>query len=793
MNTATGRDGLALDPVCGMTVDPASARGGSYEHRGVTYYFCSPGCRQKFAADADGWLARRPDPHAHSVATAVTLHRRPHSAPGASQPAPRIAHPPPGAVYTCPMHPEIEQIGPGACPICGMALEPKTITAEATADPEAADLTRRLVVGVGLAVPLVVLAMWSMDAPSRFESWLELVLATPVCVWAGWPFLVRAVASVRTGHLNMFTLIGLGVAAAYLDSVVAVVAPDLSPPSFRGAGGVVPVYFEAASVIVILVLVGQLLEARARSRTGDAIRLLLRLSPATATRVRTGGPDETVDLDRVAVGDRLRVRPGERVPVDGAVVEGASAVDESMMTGESIPVHKQRGDAVVGGTTNTTGSFVMRADKIGADTLLARMVALVAEAQRSRAPIQRLADRVSAWFVPIVVLAAVGAAVVWALVGPEPRLAHALVNAVAVLIIACPCALGLATPMSIMVAMGRGASIGVLFRSAESLERLKDADVVVLDKTGTITQGRPEVASVTWTDDVEEAEVLRLAASAEVGSEHPLAEAIVAGARSRGLAVEPADRFVSASGRGVTAIVGGKEVLVGSAEHLRDRSIDPGALQARAETLRGDGQTVVFVAIGGRAAGLVAIADPIRVSAADAVRALHAEGLRVIMLTGDSATTAQAVARRLGIDDVRAGVRPDQKAMAIARLQAEGHVVAMAGDGVNDAPALAAADVGIAMGTGADLAMESAGVTLVRGDLRALVRARRLSRATMANIRQNLVFAFVYNAIGVPIAAGALYPAFGLLLRPAIAAAAMSFSSVSVIANALRLRRVRVN
>ena len=801
MNSAAGREASTIDPVCGMTVDPAQARGGSYEHRRVTYYFCSPGCRQKFAADADGWLARRPDPHAHSAAAPLTLHRRNDARAAPPQPAPTDhapthsapSHPAPSsAIYTCPMHPEVEQVGPGACPICGMALEPKTITAEDTVDAEAADLSRRLIVGIALSVPLVALAMWSMGTASRLESWIELALATPVCVWSGWPFFVRAVASIRTGHLNMFTLIGLGVAAAYLDSVVAVVDPGVFPVSFREPGGGVPVYFEAAAVIVVLVLVGQLLEARARTRTGDAIRSLLRLSPATATRVRADGPDEHVNLDRVSVGDRLRVRPGERVPVDGVVVEGASAVDESMMTGESIPSHKQRGDAVVGGTTNTTGSFVMRADKVGADTLLARMVALVAAAQRSRAPIQRLADRVSAWFVPMVVLAAVGAGAVWALIGPEPRLAHALVNAVAVLIIACPCALGLATPMSIMVAMGRGASLGVLFRNAESLERLQDADVIVLDKTGTITQGRPEVSSVSWTDDSAEADVLRLAASAEVGSEHPLAQAIVNGARIRGMAIEPADRFISASGKGVAAIVGGREILVGSADHLRDRSIDLGSLHARAETLRADGQTVVFVAIGGRAAGLVAIADPIRLSAVEAVRALHAQGLKVIMLTGDSATTAQAVARRLGIDDVRAGVRPDQKAMAIAQLQADGHVVAMAGDGVNDAPALAAADVGIAMGTGADLAMESAGVTLVRGDLRALVRARRLSRETMKNIRQNLGFAFVYNAIGVPLAAGVIYPWFGLLLRPVVAAAAMSFSSVSVIVNALRLRRARV-
>jgi Cu+-exporting ATPase len=591
----------------------------------------------------------------------------------------------------------------------------------------------------------------------------------------------------------MFSLIGLGVVAAYVDSVVGVVAPDWLPASLHDASGGVPLYFEAASVIVVLVLAGQVLEVRARTRTGDAIRSLLRLAPAAAVRLRHNGLDETVALDHVQVGDRLRVRPGERVPVDGVVTDGASAVDESMMTGEAIPVHKQRGDAVVAGTTNGAGSFVMRADRVGADTLLARMVALVAAAQRSRAPIQRLADRVSQWFVPAVILVAIGTGVVWGLVGPEPRAAYALVNAVAVLIIACPCALGLATPMSIMVAMGRGASVGVLFRNAEALERLQAVDTVVLDKTGTITQGRPKLTSVTWTEGIHESDVLRFAASAEVGSEHPLAQAVVAGATVRGLRLEPAEHFVSASGKGITALISGHEVSVGSADHMRDWQIDVESLSTRAEALRIDGHTVVFVGIDGRAAGLLAIADPIRVSAAEAIRALHFEGLRVIMLTGDNETTAHAVARRLGIDDVRAGVKPDQKALTIAQLQADGRVVAMAGDGVNDAPALAAADVGIAMGTGADLAMESAGVTLVKGDLRALVRARRLSHATMANIRQNLAFAFLYNAIGVPIAAGALYPWFGLLLRPVVAAAAMSLSSVSVIANALRLRRARVS
>jgi len=773
---------MATDPVCGMTVDPVHPRG-KFEHRGVTYYFCSPGCQAKFAADPDRWLdhqaATRPEPPAAPVTMPVEGSTSTEAT----------------AVYTCAMHPEIEHVGPGACPICGMTLEPKLFTAVTPDDSELVDLTRRLVVGASLTAPLFVIsmrAMTSMGSASRVEPWFELALASPVCLWAGWPFLVRAVASVRSGHLNMFSLIGLGVVAAYVDSVVGVVAPDWLPASVRDASGGVPLYFEAASTIVVLVLVGQVLEVRARTRTGDAIRSLLRLAPVAAVRLRPDGLDETVALDHVRVGDRLRVRPGERVPVDGLVADGASAVDESMMTGEAIPVHKQPGDAVVAGTTNMAGSFVMRADKVGAETLLARMVALVAAAQRSRAPIQRLADRVSQWFVPAVIVVAAGAGLVWGLVGPEPRAAYALVNAVAVLIIACPCALGLATPMSIMVAMGRGASVGVLFRNAEALERLQAVDTVVLDKTGTITQGRPELKSVTWTEAFEESDVLRLAASAEVGSEHPLAQAVVVGAVSRGLKLEPAERFVSASGKGITALVSGHEVSVGSADHMDDWRIDVESLVPRAQTLRADGHTVVFVAIDGRAAGLLAIVDPIRVSAAEAIRALHFEGLHVIMLTGDNATTAHSVARRLGIDDVRAGVKPDEKALAIARLQADGRVVAMAGDGVNDAPALAAADVGIAMGTGADLAMESAGVTLVKGDLRALVRARRLSHATMANIRQNLAFAFVYNAVGVPIAAGVLYPWFGLLLRPVVAAAAMSFSSVSVIANALRLRRARV-
>ena len=614
---AAADEGLAIDPVCGMRVDPKRARG-HFTHRGVTYYFCAPGCQQKFASDPDGWLARR------GISRSEPSQPREPREPS----EPRE----PAQVFTCPMHPEIEQRGPGACPICGMALEPKHVTAEVADDPERADLTRRLVIAALLTTPLLA----SMFLGWPLPRWVELAVATPACLWAAWPFHVRAVHSIRTGHLNMFTLIGIGVVAAYVDSLVAVVAPQVFPPAFRDASGLVPVYFEAAAVIVVLVLVGQVLEVRARAGTTTAIRALLRLSPATAIRVHPSRPDETIPLAHVHVGDRLRVRPGERVPVDGLVTDGASAIDESMMTGESIPVHKQPGDPVVGGTTNGAGSFVMRADKVGADTLVARMVALVASAQRSRAPIQRLADRVSAWFVPAVIAVAVITAIVWGLKGPEPRLAYALVNAVAVLIIACPCALGLATPMSIMVAMGRGASAGVLFRNAESLERLQAVDTIVLDKTGTLTQGRPELTSVSWTSGSDENEVLRLAASAEVGSEHPLAAAILAGAEARELSTSRAQLFTSSAGRGVSARIDGREVLVGNASHLADQGIDLSAVTARAEALRTDGQTVVFVAIDRQVAGLLAISDPIRRSAPEAVRALHAQGLRLVMLTGDN-------------------------------------------------------------------------------------------------------------------------------------------------------------
>ena len=697
------------------------------------------------------------------------------------------------------MHPEVVRDGPGDCPICGMALEPVTVTAEEVENPELVDMNRRFWIAAALTLPLLVVAMGGMFSSTieraismRARPWIELALSTPVCVWAGWPFFVRAWRSIVTWNLNMFTLIGLGVAVSYVTSVVAVISPGLFPSAFRDEMGHVPVYFEAAAVIVTLVLLGQVLELRARGRTGDAIRQLLRLAPATARRVGPDGADQDVPLEHVHAGDHLRVRPGERVPVDGIVVSGESGVDESMVTGESVPVHKQQGDPVVGGTVNGAGGFIMRAERVGADTLLARIVQAVGAAQRSRAPVQRLADRVSAVFVPAVMVIAALAFAVWAVAGPEPRIAHGFVAAVAVLIIACPCALGLATPMSIMVASGKGATMGVLFRNAEAIELAGQMDTLVVDKTGTLTQGRPEVVSVAGREPYSENEVLQLAASVERASEHPLASAIIRGAEARGLSLMAPSRFASYTGQGVTAEVGGRPVGVGNAALLERLGASDAPLAQMADERRRDGHTVVFVAIDGRAAGLLAIADPIKTTAAEAIRALRAEGLRFVMLTGDNRTTAEAVARQLGIDDVRAEVSPSEKAAVIRSLKDAGARVAMAGDGINDAPALATADVGIAMGSGTDIAMESAGVTLVRGDLRGIVRARRLSRATMTNIRQNLVLAFVYNAIGVPIAAGVLYPALGLVLSPMIAAAAMSLSSVSVIANALRLRHARI-
>jgi Cu+-exporting ATPase len=696
------------------------------------------------------------------------------------------------------MHPEIRQVGPGSCPKCGMALEPVEATADEGPSHELVDMTRRFWVSVALTVPVFALATVEMIAPDvathmspTARLWTQLILSSPVVLWGGWPFFVRGWQSIVTRSLNMFTLIALGTGAAFAYSVFAVLFPDALPHGMRH-GGVPPVYFEAAAVITALVLLGQVLELRARSATSGAIRALLGLAPKTARRLREDGSEEDVPLAHVQLGDRLRVRPGDRVPVDGAVLEGTSAVDESMVTGESIPVEKGPGARVTGGTVNGTGGFVMRADRVGADTLLAQIVRMVAEAQRSRAPIQRLADLVSAWFVPAVVVVAVVTALAWGLYGPEPRLAYALVNAVAVLIIACPCALGLATPMSIMVATGRGAQAGVLIKNAEALETLEKVSTLVVDKTGTLTEGKPRLVSIATAEGLKEGEVLAVAAGLERGSEHPLAAAILAGAAERGVALSGVTEFRSLTGRGVTGMVAGRKVALGNSRLLQDLGIAPGPLAARAETLRADGQTVMFLVMGDAVTGILGVADPIKPSTPEAIRLLQGEGLRVIMLTGDNRVTAQAVARTLALDDMVAEVLPEQKVEVVRRLQGDGRVVAMAGDGVNDAPALAQAQVGIAMGSGTDVAMESAGVTLVKGDLRGIVRARRLSRTTMRNIRQNLVWAFIYNVLGVPIAAGLLYPVFGLLLSPMIASAAMSLSSVSVIGNALRLRRVEL-
>jgi P-type Cu+ transporter len=752
-------DTEATDPICGMTVDPRTTTL-RHERGGKTYFFCNESCLRRFRDD--------------------------------EPPSPA----PTGAVYTCPMHPEIVRDGPGSCPICGMALEPRTVSREDAPNPELVDMSRRFWVSLALTVPLLFIAMAPMAGvrlgplAGRAGRWAELILATPVVLWCGWPFLARGWESVVNRSPNMFTLIALGTGVAYVDSLVAVVAPGLFPPSFRDHHGEVGVYLEAAAAIVTLVLMGQVLELTARSRTSSALKALLRLAPRTARRVREDGGEEEQPLDQVAPGDRLRVRPGEKVPVDGTVVEGASAVDESMLTGESLPVEKTPGAHVVGGTVNGTGSFVMRAEKVGADTVLARIVAMVSEAQRSRAPIQRLADVVAAYFVPTVVAIAAVTFAAWALLGPPPRMAYGLVNAVAVLIIACPCALGLATPMSIMVGIGRGARAGVLIRNAEALERMEKVDTLVVDKTGTLTEGRPRLVSVETTEGTDEATLLRLAASLEQGSEHPLAAAVVAGAAERGLRPVVVQGFASRTGRGVTGIVEGRRVALGNQALLDELSADPGPLAARAEALRADGQGVVFVAVDGRVVGLLGVSDPIKASTPEALRLLRDDGVRVVMVTGDSRTTAEAVARKLGLDDVQAEVRPERKVEVVVQLQAAGRVVAFAGDGINDAPALARADVGIAMGSGTDVAIEAAAITLLKGDLRGIARARRLSRATMRNIRQNLFFAFVYNVLGIPVAAGVLYPFTGLLLNPMIAAAAMSFSSVSVIGNALRLRRV---
>jgi Cu+-exporting ATPase len=770
----------AVDPVCGMTVDPNNAAG-SFDYQGTTYYFCREYCLQRFSENPEGFL------QSSEPVKPIGINRKPETRPGRK--------------YTCPMHPEIIREGPGSCPICGMALEPITASLDDEENPELTDMARRFRVSLVLAIPVFVLGMSDLIPgqplqqliPMSTLTWVQLVLATPVVLWGGYPFFVRMWQSVVNRSLNMFTLIGLGVGVAYVFSLVAVLAPGIFPASFREQHGSVPVYFEAAAVIVTLVLLGQVLELRARSETGMAIRSLLGLAPKTARRVGEDGQEEDVPLDHVNVRDRLRVRPGERVPVDGVVLEGGSAVDESMITGEPIPVEKNPGDRVVGATVNGTGSFVMRAERVGAETVLSQIVQMVAAAQRSRAPIQRLADVVSSYFVPAVVIVAILTFAVWSIWGPEPRMAHGLVNAVAVLIIACPCALGLATPMSIMVATGRAATTGVLFKNAEAIEVLRQVDTLVVDKTGTLTEGKPKLESVVTNGAIDEETLLRLAATLERHSEHPLAAAIISGAEERGIHLANATRFVSLTGKGVVGEVDGRRIALGNRSLLEEFKLDPGELGARAERLRAGGQTIMYAVVDEKPAGLIGVADPIKSTTPDAVEQLQAEGIRIVMITGDSQKTAEAVANKLGIDEVVAEVLPDQKVEALKKLQTEGRIVAMAGDGINDAPALAQAHVGIAMGTGTDVAIQSADVTLVKGDLGGIVRARALSNATMSNIKQNLFFAFVYNTLGVPIAAGVLYPVFGLLLSPMIAAAAMSFSSVSVIANSLRLRRSPVH
>jgi Cu+-exporting ATPase len=757
-----------IDPVCDMSVDPATAKH-RHTHNHQEYFFCSGRCREKFAAEPEKFLKPK----------------QPESAA------------PAGAIYTCPMHPEIRQVGPGSCPICGMALEPEQVSLDDKPDPELADMTRRFWVALVLTLPVFVLEMGShlglMNVvPPHWSNWISFALATPVVLWAGAPFFARGWRSLVTRNLNMFTLIAMGTGVAWVYSVVATLAPQLFPPAFRDMHGMVAVYFEAAAVITVLVLLGQVLELRARERTSGAIRALLGLAPKTARRIGDHG-DEDVALDAIVVGDLLRVRPGEKVPVDGVVREGRSAVDESMVTGESMPVTKAEGDRVIGGTVNQSGGLVVRADKVGRDTMLARIVDMVAKAQRSRAPIQRLADKVAGWFVPAVIAAAIVAFAAWATFGPEPRFTFAIVAAVTVLIIACPCALGLATPMSIMVGVGRGAHAGILIRDAEALERLETIDTIVIDKTGTLTEGKPKVVSIVAAEGIDESDLLRLAASVERASEHPLAQAILNAANERKLTLGEVGNFASPSGKGATGTIDGKAIALGNAMLMDELKIATPAFNAAAETARQQGATAIYVAIDGRAAGVIAIADPVKPSAQAALKALRAAGLRIVMLTGDNVTTARAVGKTLGIDEIEAGVLPERKSEVVQRLRKEGRRVAMAGDGVNDAPALAAADVGIAMGGGTDVAIESAGVTLLTGDLMGLVRARQLSVATMRNIRQNLTFAFIYNAAGVPIAAGILYPVFGILLSPMVGAAAMALSSVSVISNALRLSRAKLD
>ncbi|MGB8237540.1 MAG: heavy metal translocating P-type ATPase [Pseudolabrys sp.] len=759
----------AVDPVCSMTVDPHTAKHRA-DYHGHPYYFCSAGCRTKFVNGPQKYLdVREPEPVAED------------------------------SVYTCPMHPQIRQVGPGSCPICGMALEPELAGSDIGPNPELIDMSRRFWIGIALTVPIFVLEMGSHIAGAHswvdpnLSNYVQFAFATPVVLWAGWPFFVRGWQSLVTRNLNMFTLIAMGTGVAYAYSLIATFAPGLFPQAFRGGhGGAPATYFEAASVITVLVLMGQVLELRAREATSGAIRALLGIAPKTARRVKDDDSDEDVSLDEIHAGDRLRVRPGDKVPVDGVIIEGRSAIDESMITGESMPVTRQKDSRVIGGTINKSGSFIMRADKVGRETLLSQIVQMVASAQRSRAPIQRLADQVSAWFVPAVIAAAIAAFGAWAMFGPEPRFSCALVAAVSVLIIACPCALGLATPMSIMLGVGRGAQAGVLIKNAEALERMEKIDTLVIDKTGTLTEGRPKVASVLPAPGFDEAQVLKLAASVERGSEHPLAAAIVAAAAERKLELATASDFDSPAGKGVTGTVEGKKIALGNARFLSELNIDTSAMREEAERLRSDGATAIFLAADGKTAGVIAVADPIKQTTPEALRALAADGIRVVMLTGDNRTTAQAAARRLGIAEVEAEVLPGQKSAVVEKLRREGRVVAMAGDGVNDAPALAAAEVGIAMGTGSDVAIESAGITLLKGDLTGIVKARALSAAVMRNIRQNLFFAFLYNALGVPVAAGVLYPALGLLLSPIVSAAAMALSSVSVIGNALRLRGTKL-
>jgi Cu+-exporting ATPase len=819
---------IVKDPVCNMDVDPAKARG-SAEYKGHAYYFCSPGCVTRFNADPEKYLAPRPPaggqrqmvqiggiipaPAAATIKPAQDQSAGKGTVTYVCPMDPEVRESKPGACpmcgmalepeaieYTCPMHPEIVRNGPGNCPICGMALEPRVAAGvHPEDDSELRSMQLRFWVGAGLSLPLLALSMGGMAAgsplhnlPAGWVEWLQLVLATPVVLWGGWPFFQRGWASLVNRHLNMFTLIAMGTGTAYLFSVIATLAPGIFPASFLGHGGRPEVYFESAAIIVTLVLLGQVLELRARKQTSSAIKALLDLNPKTARRVRGDGSDAEISLDHVQRGDRLRVRPGDRVPVDGTVEEGSSAVDESMITGESMPVEKAPGTRVVGGTVNQTGSFIMRVQKLGSETLLAQIVRMVAEAQRSRAPIQSLADKVSGYFVPAVLLVAVLTFIAWSLWGPEPRFAYALVNAVAVLIIACPCALGLATPMAVMVGAGRGAHAGVLIRNAEALEMMEKVDTLVLDKTGTLTEGKPRMTSLLAAGGISQVDLLLLVAAVEKLSEHPVAAAIVKEAEQRRLKIPQAENFQSFTGKGVAGEVLGRQIVVGTPDFLASKGIDTRPISLQAETLGKQGNTVVLTAVNGKAAGVIAVADPIKPSAREAVASLKRSGLRLVMLTGDNRATAEAIAKELGITEFQAEVLPDKKSAIVKRLQSEGRTVAMAGDGVNDAPALAQANVGIAMGTGTDVAMESGDITLIKGDLNALMRARKLSRATMSNIRQNLFFAFIYNLLGVPVAAGVLYPFTGLLLQPVLAAAAMSFSSVSVIANALRLRNVRL-